>query len=903
MTTMTVTTFKSIGSNKIAFSPYYDKEKNPIHEFDFINYEVELDYAHLLLQDNCILSRPLIQTTYKIERNKEKLEHLYNHNCNYIVVDFDEIKDEDSSEIIINFFRNNTFSINLFNSTSYGIENYNMKAFILVNFETNVRNVNATLEYLSSVLKGFCKIDFSSNRNANYQSGYYIVQQLLLKKDGALTFDVVKSFIKKEVDKEEIEITSKEQVIWFLKQFKEKYRAKFKPNPNSNGTYQVSIPQEVTKFGYYWSANIPWLLQHPKGRDKNISVLKDFYKSYEGKLFLKEQNNKKLKSMFTTENPNIFQASKYFSIGEEEKVLIENFLKTDNSILTVKGAMATGKSNLILELMKHKSNRILFITMRKSLSYDIMEKYNIKHYIEHLNKSDNSRYMPGDSLVIQVNSLYKVDINNFDLIIIDEFESLCIYTQSNISAPNFPIQNIKMLRTMFEKKSIMILDAFLNKLSIDLYFKDKTKFSIINTYRDDSLVTIYSNYKTMIDNLINCSKSKNQDEIITASFTTLNELETVKNILREHNIRVVVINAETADETKKMIYKIFTERHHESYDVVLFSPTITVGLSILNNVKHHFHYDIGMSVDPVSSIQMTKRSRLAENIHIYVDGVYKGNLIFDYERLIERFKENIKEYMKTNVYSIYYNMDTDELSEIGKFSLKFLSHVNFYNSNHKDTFLFLCEEQFKYISYNDEISDSYNFDERLAELRRDKAEYLVHLLDDVDTTTLYEYIDIACIEELEKKPKLSKEEEQKLILSELKKEFNCLNNEDILNMAKQHLKSASYISKIKYFMLFITKSQEEISTYLSEIIISSSKVNYINTKDFAQTLKQMMQIQPHIKLRDKYTMQEIISINNKNMISIKFESFLGKLGYIKKGNMYVIDKNIYKYSHDIIKGV
>ena len=51
----------------------------------------------------------------------------------------------------------------------------------------------------------------------------------------------------------------------------------------------------------------------------------------------------------------------------------------------------------------------------------------------------------------------------------------------------------------------------------------------------------------------------------------------------------------------------------------MYSPTITVGISILADSKHHFHLDRGNSMDVVSSIQMIKRNRQAENIHLFLD--------------------------------------------------------------------------------------------------------------------------------------------------------------------------------------------------------------------------------------------------------------------------------------------
>ena len=513
-------------------------------------------------------------------------------------------------------------------------KNFNIKCFLIVDFPTSQINIAAALRMFSSHLSGLCTVDASSYRWGSYQLGYYKPKQIYCGGGSALPYKKIEPFI--EIPSEIVEYNiDSSNIKWFLNKYQE-LGAKFKSTINSNGTYQVSLPGEKTSFGYYWSDKVPWLLLHPAGSHKTINILQEFYSSPEGKLFLKEQNNNKLKEYFIDGIPTITQNSKYFTVGDEEKGLIKKFLATDNSLLRIKGVMSSGKSNIISELVKQKPNRTLFITMRKSLSYDMMHKYDTKHYLEHLNKASADKYLIGDSLVIQINSLYKVNVEDFDVFVIDEFESLCLYTQSNI---NFNIKNLIMLKNIFEHKQLVIADAFLNSFSTELYFSNKAEiFSITNKYKDLSKVQVYESDVTIIDELISEARTKHPEEIITASFTTLSELYAVKSMLEKHDLKIVIVNSETADETKKLIYKLFEEKEHISYDVVLFSPTITVGISIMNNVKHHFHYDTGKSIDPVSSIQMTKRSRLAENIHIYINGIYK-NLIFDYNKLETTFKK------------------------------------------------------------------------------------------------------------------------------------------------------------------------------------------------------------------------------------------------------------------------
>ena len=124
--------------------------------------------------------------------------------------------------------------------------------------------------------------------------------------------------------------------------------------------------------------------------------------------------------------------------------------------------------------------------------------------------------------------------------------------------------------------------------------------------------------------------------------------------------------------------------------------------------------------------------------------------------------------------------------------------------------MFLCTEQFKTIEYNDFRSDMYNFKEVLSEVKKTDKEYYVTLFDDLPKAKLHDYIDTRFITEFEKKNSLSKEEEQKLILSKIKLEFNNLPNIAILSIAEEYCKNSTYISKIKYLYLFITSTQNEL---------------------------------------------------------------------------------------------
>ena len=72
------------------------------------------------------------------------------------------------------------------------------------------------------------------------------------------------------------------------------------------------------------------------------------------------------------------------------------------------------------------------------------------------------------------------------------------------------------------------------------------------------------------------------------------------------------------DSTKKLIYDLFEKNEHDKWDVLIYSPTLTVGVSNMNNNYYHFHYDSSISTDVISSLQMIKRTRKAKEIHMFI---------------------------------------------------------------------------------------------------------------------------------------------------------------------------------------------------------------------------------------------------------------------------------------------
>lgn len=813
---------------------------------NFINVDISLDKAHNIFHDYFVLSRPLKNSV----RNKRDstLESLYRLDVNYVIVDLDKVVDRES---IINYFKNNNYTINLFESRN------NLKAIVEVDFITSRVNIEAFLTMLDEHLQGLCEVDVSSARNASYQAPTKKQGYLLLQYGIKVELDTIKNYITEHKPITEYnDINSR----WFWDKFIQDYNMVPKEYYNQNGTIQCSLPTEQkTKFSYYWNKDIPWLLQHPN-KNKTINIFNDFINSDEGKEYIKNKRSLFFKEKFNIQ-PNISINNNYFNLSDDIKNIVDASINDKKSILVIKGVMGSGKSNIIEYI---KKPRILYISMRRSLSYDIKEKYKCKHYLENLNHFVNKdTYRPGDSLVVQIDSLYKINPNYFDYVVIDEFESFCLYTQNNmVNSCDYYMKNMYIIKELFNNKNIIIADAFINNFSLDLYFSDRKKYIISNEYKDNSQVYIYEHKHTFISMIEQVCYTKKDDEIVSCSFGTLNEMKTIKKMLEDKNLKVLSLDSSTSDDVKELASSMFKMRDVNSYDVIMFSPTITVGISILNNITHHFHFDSGKSIDVISSVQMTKRARLAKHIHVFLAGNRKSK-IYDINILDNELVKSIDTASNIELF----NYDTKELSNIGKFINKFVAHNNFYTGDTKNIIKFLLSQQFLNIINIKEKLNNKNFEKIKKQISESNNIIINKSLDMQDYDYNYS------------KKNLDEEEKTYQEALALKDELYMLEDNVIVDILKY---KKNIKNKIRYLLFFI-KSKEQKDFEIKKLILSSLK-NIIVDQEYINNLKILSKYD--FRLMEFYTKKEVYQFLLSNN---DFTRILNLIGYKKKFGGYKID--------------
>ena len=517
-----------------------------------------------------------------------------------------------------------------------------------------------------------------------------------------------------------------------------------------------------------------------------------------------------------------------------------NKFLTDNSIQTLKvqSPMGTGKTNIIYPILKIPNIKVMFVTNRVSLGEEFKERFKefgIKFY------KDND-FEIGNSIITQFDSLWKYNLENFDLIILDEFISVLLHSLSFLTDKGH--LNLLKLNVILNTKKIVILDAFFTK---DLIFKNCIE--IINEFREeDVIVNVYENKNYFLSSLL--SKVK-ENRKITISCSSLILAKSLFKEIQKISKNVFLLSSETRKTSRENIIKEL-KNQNSVFDVFIFTPTITTGIDILSNFEEHWHIDEGNSCDVISSLQMLKRTRNSKEINIYISGTRKNNLT-DIEKLNKKVLQDIQNFKISNPFLVEMDYTTGNysLSRLGVFYNQILAFYNSLENNHKKKFLELLKLQFKNI-----VTITKTQKESPLEIKKLKSEIQKELEGKIRMSMSMEFDN-------------SFTKRAKEIQDELKNLFNISVDDDILS---KYVSSEKYYKKAKNRMLFSSSLKKLKEIRKNQI----SKFNF----DTTDLDKIICFKEKNFQLKDVFYKKEL----DKKTIE-----FLSLLGYKTLNNKMILE--------------
>ena len=266
------------------------------------------------------------------------------------------------------------------------------------------------------------------------------------------------------------------------------------------------------------------------------------------------------------------------------------FINVDNKtkLCVIKSRYGSGKTTFIKNLIKNKyiDKRVIFLTMRQSLARNINKDFKELGFINYLiNNNDgdiDSINYEHDKIIISIDSIKKITytkfmklkINPYDLVICDEFCSLLSHFDYN------KLQEPEVIHKIFESviknsTQTFFLDGDISNREITYlqkYFNYKDK-PLFNT-NTGKKYNIYVNYDAdkYYENIT--TDLRNNKKICVVSMSSNFALDIYNKYCDDY--KCIVIYGKSDDKVKSKLEDV--EDLFIKYDLVIYSPTITVGV-------------------------------------------------------------------------------------------------------------------------------------------------------------------------------------------------------------------------------------------------------------------------------------------------------------------------------------
>lgn len=334
--------------------------------------------------------------------------------------------------------------------------------------------------------------------------------------------------------------------------------------------------------------------------------------------------------------------------------ILENIDTNINTITHIKSHLGSGKTTIIKQFIKNNPNikKILYFAPRILFARDIyndLKDYDFKLY----NKLKKKDYYNTERIIIQLESLWKVNKTEFDLIIIDEVESVLKQLTSKITNKNI-VETYKNFQYLINNcKTIITADAFLSNNSID----------VINSIKPDCISrVIVNNFNPYKRKAYEVAGFKN---LVKKAIDQVNSGERIVFItLIKNNGDYAYSDFKSECPNKKIKYyygsmnekdKTFDNINEEwkDVDILIYTPIITCGVNYNFESFHSLYLWISPNSCCIRDLfQASLRVRKLINNDCYFAFNYTYNKFSKKCDVISKIFEN----SEGNILNIYKNL-------------------------------------------------------------------------------------------------------------------------------------------------------------------------------------------------------------------------------------------------------
>lgn len=532
-----------------------------------------------------------------------------------------------------------------------------------------------------------------------------------------------------------------------------------------------------------------------------------------------------------------------------------NMVDTINKydIICIKSPMGTGKSYSLKKIFQSKKYKsIIYFSSKRAFASSMISDYNEYGFVNYLDVNMKSDIEKEDRIICSVESIHYCR-DKYDLVIIDESESIADNLMGAMFIKNKPIEgSCKIYDMIKNSKKIMLMDAYLTSRSFDMvkdiYGDDiinKKAHYLNNTFKYDKREYIECDKKSFVNEILKKLKNNKRCVVVCGS-KKLSDY--IKIECKDYNIKAY-------DNRNQLPLCCDVNKEWENCDLLIYTPTITCGISYDNVTKHFdtlFIYAVNIgSCHFRDTIQAHKRVRHFTSTIIYIclNDKFKGHPI-DIMPLTKDGIRDIEDKYKAQLFG-------DEVKTLKNMDkLSFIYNINIHNK---------LEKNISSICLNG-FAKKYLYEENIIPIKN------INSVDSIEfENDIWLFNDIETINKAER--------------DNIKQKFNNMNidreildEEDIKKMIKYN-----YSQEQCEENLCETIKQEFFDEYYSDKICRNKMSSVRSFKEMLHSIKfDFMKFAEH---RDNLKSVEGLPIEMYDMKIKRYEHLLGffnQLGFINK---------------------
>jgi Bifunctional DNA primase/polymerase, N-terminal/Origin of replication binding protein len=328
----------------------------------------------------------------------------------------------------------------------------------------------------------------------------------------------------------------------------------------------------------------------------------------------------------------------------EQYVDASEFFDKGHRLTVIRSCLGTGKSySARLICKKNRGAKILIISARISLDRNIAQNLNAdlppaEQFVLYSDAINSDGRIVGNRIVCQVDSCWKIDVSDYDILIIDEPRGTMSHVMNMANKRAFEAVKQRIQST----PRVLVTDAFIDDSTIStLENMVGTKAYVVdNEYRRYTHETAYISVIDTTDVYYLRVLALVGDKVKLAC--PCSSIEVASNLHKDiiskfPDTRVLLMTAETHDT------KHIHPDEWVNYDVIIYSPTIVYGVSF--DVEDHFEivcaYFDNNTISSVDCVQMLKRVRNSEHTEVYYKHTNPRHALITSEKQFDAYVDEI----------------------------------------------------------------------------------------------------------------------------------------------------------------------------------------------------------------------------------------------------------------------